>query len=266
MDGFSTIAAGCTASSSPPYGCLSQYDSLSGPCASSNGELRPQHHELRHRLRYLGSHLHLSPGAVVGRSHDPRVGIYKRAVHREQSSSDSGNHCWARVGLRFGRHRRVDEGRWEYGSVPSCVPDLTGNMGSLDDLDRAEGLLRADDLRPAGLGGPLMEDLRRSLQRVERRFGLRMDDLPELFFECSGGAQKASFVSSVNLSTGGFARGPSSRPISPTGRFQPSRSSHLRLLFRPTSRTPCRPATTGSEASSEPSRRTHRFGQRPPSS
>src|SRR5205085_1290059 len=40
MDGFSTIN-GCTASSSPSYGCLTQYDPMSGPCASSNGSCIP---------------------------------------------------------------------------------------------------------------------------------------------------------------------------------------------------------------------------------
>ena len=134
MDGFSKIG-GCTAQSSPAYGCYTQYDPLRGPCGTSQTQtcipnivqwarsyaISDQTFELRATPSWAG-HMVLGDATIQKFVGDNPSGRPNGIV-----PTSSG---W---GCDSGHLTRWTTAPQRTTLVPSCVPDHGGRMGPLWD-------------------------------------------------------------------------------------------------------------------------------------
>ncbi len=199
MDGFSKIP-GCTATSTPPYGCLSQYDPLKGTCGPAGTETCiPNTSRLAENFaisdRTFEFHTNLSwaahmilASATIQHFHDGTPNPTPGVTTGPGWGCDSGKVIQWSVGGQLA-------------SIPSCIPDQAGNMGPLwstytgtkaayvptlfDRMDGAGITWRIyGGLGQAGGGGS----------------GYAWTICPT-FFECLGGTQHANLVPASQIIT-----------------------------------------------------------------
>jgi hypothetical protein len=215
MDGFSNLP-GCTASDSPAYACLSQYDPLSGTCVSSSGT--PNVSCIPNIANYATNY------AISDSMFSDQTPSWAGHMVFGSASTERfvGNNPQPYPGITTGPGWGCDSGKTEDWTnpdgtqvqVPSCVPSdaTSGNLGPLwtswtgtkayyeptifDRLDSAGVSWKIYGGNGTGSGG-----------------GYGWTICPT-FEECLGGPQSSKLVTSVNPSTGAFAAGPLANDIS----------------------------------------------------
>ncbi len=129
MDGFSKLL-GCTATSTPAFGCLSQYDPLKGPCGPAGTDTCIPN------MSRLAENFAISDRTFEFHANPSWAGhmiLGSATIQRFV-----GQNPQATPGITTGPGWGCDSGKvtpWNTGtqvvSIPSCVPDQAGNMGPL---------------------------------------------------------------------------------------------------------------------------------------
>jgi hypothetical protein len=258
MDGFSTIS-GCTASTSPPYGCLSQYDPLSGPCASSNGSCIPNIAALAERYAISDAtftsaqtpswagHMVLGSASIerfVGNNPQPYSGVkHGTGWGCDSGDTDGWNNpdgAWFRCrrACLLIRRRGTSAPCGRLGPVNAPTTSPRSSIGSM--VLGYPGRSTVAPITAAGAPDTGGRSVRPSRSASE----VLRDPTSSPPSTCRPACSLA-------------ARSPTT---SPTGRYRPCPSSPPRRPTRPTSHRRCPSRTTGSGRSLERSRRTRISG------